>query len=166
MAIEIIPAGEPYESILRHLYQFYMYEFSRITGWGPNLAGLFGEDDLDGCWTRPHIHPFLVAVDENWSGFALVTTMEHSHLTHTANAVDMSEFFIMGYQQKKGVGEYVATQLFDMFPGKWEVYQLTQNVNAQAFWRKVIGRYTNGQYQEFPHYERGVYQTFDTGLPD
>jgi hypothetical protein len=28
MAIELIPAGEPHETILRNLYQFYMYEFS------------------------------------------------------------------------------------------------------------------------------------------
>ncbi len=51
--------------------------------------------------------------------------------------------------RRRGVGEYVATRLFDMFPGTWEVGEIASNVNAQAFWRKVIGRYKGGQYQEW-----------------
>ena len=56
--------------------------------------------------------------------------------------------------------------MFDTFPGKWEVTQLTSNVEAQKFWRRVIGEYTGGRYEETPRPDgRGVMQRFDTSRP-
>jgi predicted acetyltransferase len=53
--------------------------------------------------------------------------------------------------------------MFDAFPGKWEVTQLARNVEAQTFWRRVIGEYTRGRYVEQPRPDgRGVMQRFDT----
>ena len=53
--------------------------------------------------------------------------------------------------------------MFDAFPGKWEVTQLASNVEAQKFWRRVIGEYTGGRYEETPRPDgRGVMQRFDT----
>jgi predicted acetyltransferase len=49
---------------------------------------------------------------------------------------------------KKGFGEAVARRVFDLFPGNWQVAQIPENLNATAFWRKVIGRYTAGRYRE------------------
>ena len=62
------------------------------------------------------------------------------------------------------VGTEVARRVFDRYPGKWEVTQLTRNVDAQAFWRRVIGAYTGGRYEERPRPDgRGVMQRFDNG---
>ena len=41
-----------------------------------------------------------------------------------------------------------AIQIFDSFPGTWRVGQERGNVVAQLFWRNVISRYTNGQFNE------------------
>jgi predicted acetyltransferase len=60
----------------------------------------------------------------------------------------MDEFFVMQKYRRQGVGEHVATCLFDRFAGTWEVGEIPNNVNGQAFWRKVIGRYTGGHYEE------------------
>jgi predicted acetyltransferase len=60
----------------------------------------------------------------------------------------IEEFFVMRKYRHKGVGEYVAHHLFDRFPGVWEVSEMVQNVPAQAFWRKVIDRYTGGRFIE------------------
>jgi len=49
----------------------------------------------------------------------------------------------------KGVGEYVARHIFDQFPGDWQAGQITENSAATQFWRKVIARYTHGNYQEY-----------------
>jgi len=52
--------------------------------------------------------------------------------------------------------------VFDTFRGKWEVTQLTRNVEAQAFWRRVIASYTGGRYEEEPRPDgKGVMQRFD-----
>jgi predicted acetyltransferase len=52
--------------------------------------------------------------------------------------------------------------MFDAFPGRWEVAETARNVEAQAFWRAVIGRYTRGRYEELPRPDgNGVVQRFD-----
>lgn len=163
MNIEVIPADWRDETTFRNLFQFYLYEFSRFMGWSPNYAGRFGEDDLDGCWTQPNRHPFLVKVDDQLAGLVIIDQSEKSHLSSDENIVDVAEFFILAGFQGKKVGEYVATHLFDLFPGKWEIAQLSENVNAQQFWRKIIGRYTDGDYHE-GSFRRGIFQSFDTSL--
>jgi len=77
---------------------------------------------------------------------------------------DISEFFVLRRHRRRGVGTEVARRVFDRYPGKWEVTQLTRNVDAQAFWRRVIGDYTGGRYDELPRPDgRGVMQRFDNG---
>lgn len=51
--------------------------------------------------------------------------------------------------RRTGLGTWAATQLFDRYPGRWKVTQVSTNVPAQAFWRMVIERYTGGRYEEF-----------------
>jgi predicted acetyltransferase len=160
MNIQVVSATLQDETALRNLYQFYMYEFARFLNWAPNYAGRFAEDDLDGCWTDRSRHPFLIRVDEALAGFAIVDAPARSFFTD-AEVTHMAEFFVMGAAQGQGVGERVAVLLFEMFPGPWEVFELNQNTDAQAFWRKVIGRYTNGSYEERPLRERAVVQVFN-----
>ena len=76
----------------------------------------------------------------------------------------IAEFFIMRKYRRRGIGCAVACQIFDRFPGKWEVQQMVSNQRAQFFWRRVIAHYTNGQYHEVTlHDERwhGPVQFFD-----
>lgn len=166
MDIQVISATLQDETAFRNLYQFYMYEFARFMNWPPNYSGRFAEDDLDGCWTDKKRHPFLIKVDGYLAGLAIVDHPDSSCFSNELNPLPsiafMAEFFIMGAAQGQGVGERVAVLLFEMFPGRWEVLQLNQNVNAQAFWRKVIGRYTNGQYEERSFRGNAVVQMFET----
>ena len=48
----------------------------------------------------------------------------------------------------KGVGKTVAHELFDRFPGAWQVRQMHGNTPAQAFWRSVVSDYTSNQFEE------------------
>ena len=50
--------------------------------------------------------------------------------------------------RKKGVGKSAAVKVFAMFPGKWEIKEMKQNIGSQSFWRKTINDYTNGKYSE------------------
>jgi predicted acetyltransferase len=60
----------------------------------------------------------------------------------------MAEFFVMKKYRQRGVGRKIAYQLFDRFHGVWKIAQIEENMPAQAFWRKVISEYTNGNYEE------------------
>jgi len=61
---------------------------------------------------------------------------------------DMSQFFVLRRHRTAGVGACAAAAAFDLFPGRWEVRVEALNAPAQAFWRKVVSRYTDGHYSE------------------
>lgn len=132
---------------MRHLFELYCHDFSEMTGEDVAEAGTYMGDDFLAEWPESGWHPFLVRVDGHWAGFAWVAT-DRSYVTPGADHVWMDEFFIMRKYRRQGIGERVAAYLFDRFPGMWEVGEIPNNVNAQAFWRTVVGRYTSGQFQE------------------
>ena len=78
----------------------------------------------------------------------------------------MAEFFVMRKFRRQGVGSRVARQLFDRFPGRWEIAQKLENKIGQAFWRTLIADYTNGSYREVLLDKFGPVQVFDnSNLP-
>lgn len=89
-------------------------------------------------------HPFIVRVDGELAGFALIKQMNTNH----AADYDVGEFFIVRKFRRKGIGKSVAHYLFDHFPGVWQVRQMMDHKLAQAFWRQVIADYSGKQYQE------------------
>ena len=50
--------------------------------------------------------------------------------------------------QSKGVGSYVAKQIFNRFIGKWEVSQMPENKPAIYFWEKVVRSYSQEKYEK------------------
>ena len=71
-----------------------------------------------------------------------------STLLNDPDIMHVSEFFIMRKYRRRGAGGEAARRMFDLFPGRWEVSEMAANLPAQAFWRKVIGAYTNGRFEE------------------
>ena len=146
MNIEITPASVDERLLLRHLLELYQYDFSEFDGADLNPFGLYDYPYLDHYWTEPERSPFLVRVDGNLAGFVLVA--RYNYLTGLKDTWVMAEFFIMRKYRNQGLGEHVARYIFDQFPGTWQVGQIFENPTATAFWRKVIGRYSQGNFQE------------------
>jgi predicted acetyltransferase len=132
--------------VLRRLMQLYLYELGTLDGWDIGADGLYGDAlRIEGLWTEPERRSFLVRVDAALAGFALV---RRGTRFAGPEAHEISEFFILARYRRRGIGAEVARRLFDRFPGRWEVAQLASNTPAQAFWRVVIGRYTDGRFED------------------
>jgi predicted acetyltransferase len=144
--IEVNPATVAERPILRHLMELYLYDFSEFDGADLSPLGLYEYPYLDHYWVEPGRSPFLVRVDGRLAGFVLVT--RDKYFTGDTDAWVIAEFFVLRRYRHKGIGEQVARRIFDQFPGTWQVGQINQNVPATAFWRKVIDRYTHGNFQE------------------
>ena len=162
MKIELTPARAQDLPVMRRLMQLYLYDFAAIDDWAIGDDGLYGNTTIiEGFWTDPKLTSYLVRVDGTLVGFVLVRDGAYFAGNGTR---DISEFFILRRHRRRGVGSEVACRLFDRYPGKWEVTQLTRNVDAQTFWRRVIGKYTGGRYDERARPDgRGVMQRFDNG---
>ena len=145
MEARIVPATYEDKLVVRNLMELYCYDFSEFDGADVDSHGLYGYAHLDAYWTEEHRSPFLIRVADQWAGFALVMDIEGAQRSWVHW---MAEFFVMRKYRRQGVGRIAAWQLFDAFPGTWQVAQLGQNGPARQFWRTVIGRYTDRAYRE------------------
>jgi len=160
MDVELREAGREDTPVLQRLMQLYLYDLGTIDGWDVGDDGLYGTAALiEGFWTDPKRRSFLVRVGGRLAGFVLIRDGAHFAGEGTRAS---SEFFVLRRYRRRGVGERAATRVFDMFPGKWELTELTRNVEAQAFWRRVIGRYTGHRFEDVPRPDgKGQMQRFD-----
>ena len=148
MDVEVHPVPIEDKPVLRNLLELYRYDFSEFDGRDVGDHGLYGYTYLDHYWTEPDRHPFIVRVSGRLAGFALVRGVAGDDKGDGGDGAAMAEFFIMRKYRNQGVGENVAQRIFDLFPGRWEVSLDHRNHSAQAFWRAVIDRYTDGTCAE------------------
>lgn len=147
MNITLNIATDADKVIVQNLGRFYVYDMSRYCGFSPGWEtppnGLFEDRDRSSYWEESN-HAFLIRVDNELAGFVLVNKIG------STPDVDwhMGEFFVVSKFQGKGVGRYAARQIFDQFPGIWEVDQMPENTAAIAFWEKVVDEYTDGKFQK------------------
>ena len=164
MRIELIRATAQHRRLVRQLYELYCHDFSPMTQADLGANGCWTDDDFLLPWPGDRLQIYLARINEQWAGFAWIArgsyldlTIEHHYL--------MDEFFILRKYRRQGVGEQVAVRLFNSFDGVWEVGEIPENVEAQVFWRLVIGRYTRHHFQEINvdnELWRGLVQTFRT----
>jgi predicted acetyltransferase len=145
MNLEISPVVMEEKEILWRLLQLYLYDFSEFDAADPDNTGCYPYDYFERYWDEPGRFPFFMRVDGRLAGFALVRQFETPDY---GKVTDLAEFFVMKKYRRQGVGRQAAFQIFDRFPGLWQVEQIEANTPAQVFWRKVIGEYSNGAYQE------------------
>ncbi len=157
-AVELIPAQPQDEPVLQNLLQLYLHDFTDFMDWDVDEHGRFSTDDLHSCFTDARRHPFLFVVDGRLAGFAIADAWSVLDESRTG-VMDMGEFFVMRKFRRRGAGRVAAQRLFDMFPARWEVRELRGNTGAQAFWRRIIGEYTDGAYDDVET-ETGFAQSF------
>jgi predicted acetyltransferase len=162
-SIRFQPASSNEQVLLENLAQFYAYDFSELLEMYVERDGRFGDVDLTPYWRDEWRHPFLLQVDDQLAGFALIS--ERSKITGKSGVVDMTEFFVLRRFRRQGVGRAAAFVAFDRFGGPWEVRQREENPDATAFWRRTIDEYTGGNYEETrwvrPRWSE-IVQTFST----
>ena len=144
MHVEIQRATEAQRETLANLLELYSYDFTQFADEDVGEDGRFGYRYLPDYFTDPRRHPFLVRVDGHYAGFALVRQVDHEGEL----LADMAEFFVMRRYRRTGTGETVAQQVFDMFPGPWELRVMRANEPAQEFWRRVAADYAGGNFEE------------------
>jgi len=156
--VQITPASSKEHDVLTALLQLYVYDFSEMLGLDVGDDGRYQTPSVEGR------DAFLVRVAGKIAGFALIAN--RSRLTGDDGVHDVAEFFVLQRYRRSGVGESAVRQLFDRYPGRWEVRQKTENARAIAFWRRVIDRYTSGRFEEETVDDerwRGPVQRFDNG---
>ena len=128
---------------LYRMLELYQHDLSDIWDQDLDLHGEYGYA-LDRFWREKNCHPFVVTVDGNYAGFALVDTA----VKVGSEGYWMDQFFILKKYRRLGTGRVLAQQVLDALPGPWEAGQMLGNSAAQAFWRATIAGYTQNNYSE------------------
>jgi len=144
MRIEVKQAESTDRIKLDNLMQFYIYDFSEFLPIDMDEKASFKEEILDDYFASPDKVPFLVLVDGLPAGFALVSAEIVSQQNQGGRCI--REFFIVKRYRRKRVGKTVATTIFSMYPGKWEVRVVRTNLPARVFWERVISEYSEDRY--------------------
>ncbi len=148
MKITLSKATQEDKNTIQNLGRFYVYEMSRYCGFLPTWEvpsnGLFECINLSSYCEKLDRHAFLVKVDDELAGFVLINKVGS---TPDVNW-NVGEFFIVSKFQGKGVGSYVAEQIFNQFLGIWETTQIPENKAAIDFWEKVVHKYSHGRFEK------------------
>jgi predicted acetyltransferase len=168
--ISVDETTEADRTLITNLYQFYLYDFSEMLGFSVEADGLYDTGgDLDGCWENPARYTYVLRIDGEAAGMAIVDDYKANPnvRTYEEPTADIAEFFVMRKFRRTGAGRKFAFTLFDRFPGPWSVRQVAENVGAIIFWRKIIDEYTRGAFQEREWQtatRRGFGQYFESGI--
>lgn len=142
--VELQPIPETDKLVLRNLLNLYLYDLSEFKGTDVNDHGCFEYPRVDQYWYDDACLPFFIRVDDQIAGFVLIHPYDlleqHRHV--------VSEFFVLRKYRRSGVGAEAARLIFARYPGPWEVSEIPDNLPSQAFWRRIIGELTQGDYQE------------------
>ncbi len=138
--IEVSPAAPEQEPLLANLLESYGHDFSEFHDLELGDDGRFGYRNLSLYWSEPGRHPFLVRINGKWAGFAFVN--RGSEISGDESVWDMAEFFVIRRYRRRGIGTQVAHEVWQRFPGSWEVRVMQSNVVAYNFWERAITKFT------------------------
>jgi predicted acetyltransferase len=128
--IAVTAASAEEAPILANILELYAHDFSDFFDIELGDDGRFGYDSLALYWTEEGRHPFLIRVDGKLAGFALVK--------RDGELWDMAEFFVTRGWRRKGIGRQAAHEVFQKFPGTWQVRVMEANVAGERFWSGAI----------------------------
>jgi ribosomal-protein-alanine N-acetyltransferase len=130
--------------IVKNLVQYYIYDMSEYMGWATKPDGRHdGCDGIENYWSDADKHAFILRAGREPAGFVLLLEGGHGPLVDYS----FTDFFVLRKFRHRGVGERIARQFFNRFPGRWQVDHLKHNKPGAIFWRKVISRFTRGKFK-------------------
>jgi predicted acetyltransferase len=145
MKLQIIPATIEDKPVIKNLGILYAYDMSKscgfLPGWQLPETGIYAEGftHLDNYWEEEGRYPFLIRINNELAGFVLV----NKYGAHDKVDWNMAEFFIQGKFQGKGIASKVAYEIFQKFPGLWNVMVIPDNKPAHKFWSKALKGFTD-----------------------
>jgi predicted acetyltransferase len=148
MNVELREAAPKDLAVMQRMGSYYVYDMSEYVGGQPGWefpdTGDYECDDFRPYFDDADAIPFLIRVDRELAGFAIV---DRRGSTPEAD-YNMAQFFVIRKFKQRGVGAEAAARCFGRFRGVWDVLVIPKNTGAHAFWERTIRRYTAGVFQE------------------
>ena len=145
MLVDLISAEPAHRPVLSDLLHLYAREFNEFHPVQFGTDGWFVYRDLPKYWQEAGKHPFLIKIDGTIAGFVLVQQTRAISGDHPV--WEIAEFFVLTEFRRRGAGMDAAHQVWNRFPGMWQVRVLQANDAGFHFWDQAILRFTGNPAQ-------------------
>ena len=132
------------EEVVRNLMEHYCHDMAEWFLLDANEDGNYSYP-AHKIWNDV-VHVYLAYLGRIPVGFALIGSAEP--FVGDSAARDLDEFFVVRRHRRSGIGQALATHMWEQYPGKWLVRVYQGNRSAILFWQRAIARYTDGRFQE------------------
>ena len=143
-SLSISKIGPESDIVLRNLFEYYIHDMAEWFDIDTKDDGSYSYDTSQ-IWQKGY-DAYLAKVGDSIAGFALIGSA--AEWLGDVGAHDIDEFFVIRRFRRSGIGQGMATFLWNERPGEWLVRVLEANVPAVPFWRTSISNYTGGSYNE------------------
>jgi predicted acetyltransferase len=126
------------------LFEHYLHDMSEWFEIDTKADGSYSCDAAS-IW-KDGYEAYLAQVGDSVTGFALVGSA--AEWLGDIGGHDVHEFFVLRRFRRSGIGQRMATLLWNERPGQWLVRVLEANAPAVPFWRETIASYSRGSYKE------------------
>jgi len=130
--------------VLRNLFEHYLHDMSEWFEIDTQADGSYTYDTAL-IW-KDGYDAYLAKVGDSITGFALVGPADE--WWGDIGGYDVHEFFVLRRFRRSGIGQRMATLLWNERPGAWLVRVLEANAPAVNFWRATVASYSRGSYEE------------------
>ena len=151
MDIYLTKVKKEEKEILYRLLQYSLFEESETDLNEMNEQAEFEYKYFDAYFTDDDRHAYFIKEKETNKllGFSLV----NEHVQKFENGHSIAEYLVIPKYRRNKIGKNVAFEIFNRFPGNWEVSPSYNSEKAYLFWKHVIEEYTKNNYK----FEDGIF---------
>ena len=151
MDIYLTKVKKEEKEILYRLLQYSLFEESENDLNEMNEQAEFEYKYFDAYFTDDDRYAYFIKEKETNKllGFSLV----NEHVQKFENGHSIAEYLVIPKYRRNKIGKNVAFEIFNRFPGNWEVSPSYNSEKAYLFWKHVIEEYTKNNYK----FEDGIF---------
>ena len=131
------------KDILYNLLQFALYDGSQYIENELNENGNFNYTWFDNYFTDDNRESYFIKSQNKYIGFVMI----NENLKFNNSGKSIAEFLIMPQYRRHHIGKKVAMEIFNMYPGWWEVEPIENSESAYKFWKKTIEEHTLNNFE-------------------
>ena len=142
---------EDKKDALYRLLQYSLFEESKTDLNEMNDNALFEYKHFDSYFTDNDRYAYFIKEKESNKllGFAMV----NKYVQKFEEGHSIAEYLVIPKYRRNKIGKKVAFEIFNKYPGNWEVKPSYNSEKAYLFWKKTIEEYTNNNCK----FEDGIF---------
>lgn len=146
MQIYLSEVKKEEKEILYRLLQYSLFEESEHDLNEMNEYAIFEYRYFDDYFVDKDRYAFFIR--EKVSNKLLGFSMINKYMQKFEDGHSIAEYLVIPKYRRNKIGKKIAFEIFDKYPGNWEIRPSYNSEAAYLFWKKTIEEYTNCNYKE------------------